>query len=178
VSELIQSLHLFDPSNVDAAAADATPAFQSTRQKELMGQNASLEAKAKQLTRLREELRKKEEEEKERKEAQAQAERERKHRQKELMAKIASLDAKAKQLKEKIALAEARDKQAETAKKRLMHHINPELYHRTTQAILERWETEHDQKMGLMQTRALAAKEKALQMILERQTASAAENKK
>lgn len=123
-------MHLFDPSNVDAAAADATPAFQSTRQKELMEQIASLEAK---------------------------------------------VEAKEKQLKEQ---AEARSKQAETAKKRLMHHINPELYHRTTQNLLARWSTEHDQKMGLMQTRALAAKEKALQMILERQTASAAENKK
>ena len=90
------------------------------------------------------------------------------------MEQIASLDAKAKQLKEKIALAEARDKQAEIAKKQLMHHINPEAYHRTKQAILGRWqarETEHGQKMGSMQTLALAEAR-------SRQTASAAENKK
>ena len=164
-------MHLFDPSNVDAAAADATPAFQSTRQKELMEQIASLEAKV-------EAKEKQLKEQAEARSKQAETAKKRLTRQKELMEQIASLEAKEKQLKEKIALAEARDKQAETAKKRLMHHINPELYHRTTQALLERWSTEHGQKMGLMQTRALAAKEKALQMILERQTASAAENKK
>lgn len=150
MSELIQSLHLFDPSNVDAAAADATPAFQSTRQKELMEQIASLKAKV--------EVKEKQlKEQAEARSKQAETAKKRLTRQKELMERIASLDAQAKQLKEKIALAEARDKQAEIAKRQLMHHINPEAYHRTKQAILGRWqprETEHGQKMGSMQTLA------------------------